>query len=120
MSGAQKNSLIKKVLLRNKKNNFRVRTLIWGPATFHLIVSSYICYKKIICNICHTSSHIPPPLLQNPWLCVQLLVLHAIENWPLTIEIDDMPCILIKNMIMMMMTVCVTYSKLYSFFWKTV
>ena len=37
--GAQKNSLIKTVLLsthnifwlRNKKNNFRLRTLIWGP-----------------------------------------------------------------------------------------
>ena len=35
-----------------------------------------------------TSSHIPPPLLQDPWPCVQLLLrsamLHASETWPLT------------------------------------
>ena len=28
-----------------------------------------------------TSSHIPPPLLQDPWPCIQL---HASETWPLT------------------------------------
>ena len=33
-----------------------------------------------------TSSHIPPPLLQDPWPCVQLLraECHASETWPLT------------------------------------
>ena len=32
------------------------------------------------------SSHIPPPLLQDPWPCKQLLraELHASETWPLT------------------------------------
>ena len=32
------------------------------------------------------SSHIPPPLLQDRWPCVQLLraELHASETWPLT------------------------------------
>ena len=33
-----------------------------------------------------TSSHIPPPLLQDTWPCVQLLRAerHASETWPLT------------------------------------
>ena len=37
-----------------------------------------------------TSSHIPPPLLQDLWPCVQLFLcegpamLHASETWPLT------------------------------------
>ena len=32
------------------------------------------------------NSHIPPPLLQDPWPCKQLLraELHASETWPLT------------------------------------
>ena len=33
-----------------------------------------------------TSSHIPPPLLQDTWPCIQLLRAerHASETWPLT------------------------------------